>query len=81
MDPTICWSLGPESQLSLTGCRGQQPGVSSAAPAEHMVLKGAIGEDDKYGGSLKIEGRKESLGKNPWASRLLICLSAHMKNL
>ena len=81
MDPIICWSLGPESQLRLIGCRGQQPGIGSAAPVEHIVLKEAIGEDGKYGASLKIEGRKKSLGKNPRASRLSMCLSAHMKNL
>lgn len=57
--------LGAESQLSLIRCRGQQPGVSSAALAEHITLQGAPGEDDKYGASLKIEGRRNPMAGPP----------------
>lgn len=58
MDPTICWGLGQSLSWGLIRCRGQQLGIGSIAHTEHIVLKAAIGENDKYEASLKIEGRK-----------------------
>lgn len=58
MDPTICWSLGQGLSWGPVKCRGQQLGVSSTAHTEHIVLQVATGEDDKYGASLKMQGRK-----------------------
>lgn len=62
MDPTICRGLGQSLSWGLIKCRGQQLGTGSTAYTERIVLKVAIGEDDKYEASLKVEGRK-----NPFA--------------
>lgn len=81
MDPTICWSLGRSLSWGFIKCRGQQLGISSRARTECNVLQVAIGESDKYGASLKTEGRKNPVCRTHGPSRLPMRLSAHMRNV
>lgn len=57
--------LGSESQLRTPQMQRPAAWRGLHSPHRHIVLPGAIGEDDKYGASLKIEGRKKSPLQDP----------------